>query len=686
MSLLAYNKTTAPLPLAAGNPVVTLPAASSVHVRGAAYNVTGELRPNLTVDPNNGIAGGLSAADFSALQAQVAAGQVEYEWTEDPDYLVANLSVGSPPVDIADDDVFVYYDAVAGSDTNAGSLTAPVQTFLKAWSLLPRLYKKQCQLIQLSAGTYPIPADVTLRPPVGVGLSAQAFTMVGVSDVQVDAAAVYTVASIASNVITFTPSGIPVNKYGVELGALGGTIRILTGASAGQRRLIRSNTANTITPNVPFSGLVGNETFQIELPTAILNPSNVDSLCSFVDGQMRWLDIKWKLGGSSSRLNLLNGCSVVAAEGVEIDCNGGAVQVTNKASLIAGITSFPPGASPPGLGDTNTVPDYYTPPFSPPPFAPLVTGHAGAGLVVPCGVFLHDGSSGGSTLFVSAGSAVYGYVMVRTANVVALQQGLVLLDIPVSKNVDWNIDQGSMMIISGGSGTLLGNFDGKGTLSSQQGIVAVGEASYARLDRLNVNNSTLFGIVAFANGQIDLRRVGGTGNTLGGVGIGQAQLTGVSFSALGGAGAIINLLRSRVATCTGAGGDVKVGNSTLSYATLYASTGFTEPSIGTTAASGAAASVAAGAPAGSTRLTGLASMTPNYIGGTITLSGAATGGNNATFTISNYISATSVDVTQVGGFPTTTDANNGAISWTTTGGVDAAGSSAQRFLRVDVRP
>lgn len=81
-----------------------------------------------------------------------------------------------------------------------------------------------------------------------------------------------------------------------------------------------------------------------------------------------------------------------------------------------------------------------------------------------------------------------------------------------------------------------------------------------------------------------------------------------------------------------------------------------------TGQTGAAASIVAGAPAGEARLTGLTGMTAESKGKFLTISGAATGANNGTFLISNFISATSVDI--VNGAAVAPDGNNGAITWT----------------------
>ena len=75
--------------------------------------------------------------------------------------------------------------------------------------------------------------------------------------------------------------------------------------------------------------------------------------------------------------------------------------------------------------------------------------------------------------------------------------------------------------------------------------------------------------------------------------------------------------------------------------------------------SGAAASISGTAP--NMTITGLTGMTAASIGHFLTLSGADSAGNNGTFLISQYVSASSVVVQNASGVGG--DANNGAISW-----------------------
>ena len=91
--LKVFNLTAAPVTLAAGNPARSIPASIAPPARGPAVDITSELRPNLTVDPANGVAGGLTGANFTAIQVQVTAGTFAFEWTEAPEFLTTGLTV-----------------------------------------------------------------------------------------------------------------------------------------------------------------------------------------------------------------------------------------------------------------------------------------------------------------------------------------------------------------------------------------------------------------------------------------------------------------------------------------------------------------------------------------------------------------------------------------------------------------
>jgi hypothetical protein len=90
MPLIVHNNSAAPVTLAAGKP--TAPVISAYSKR----NVTSELRPNTDVDAHYGITGGLTAANFTSLQAQVS-GTLFYEWQGEPEYSTGALVVSAGP-------------------------------------------------------------------------------------------------------------------------------------------------------------------------------------------------------------------------------------------------------------------------------------------------------------------------------------------------------------------------------------------------------------------------------------------------------------------------------------------------------------------------------------------------------------------------------------------------------------
>ena len=79
MALLAYNKTTSKVTLAAGRPRPVLPP-KTTSARGPAFNCTAELR-------------GLTSGEGAAIQAQINAGTIEVEWTGEPEYPTPGLVI-----------------------------------------------------------------------------------------------------------------------------------------------------------------------------------------------------------------------------------------------------------------------------------------------------------------------------------------------------------------------------------------------------------------------------------------------------------------------------------------------------------------------------------------------------------------------------------------------------------------
>ena len=141
MSLLAYNLTTAPLPLAAGVPIVTLPAASSAGARGPAFNVTGDLKGQL-------------APAFALLQAQQAAlSKVA---------VLGSFAVAGPNVTMTDTTgAFIannigQHITISGATTPANNGSFPVT----AQTATTITYTNAAGVVEAYTGTYSLPGLV----------------------------------------------------------------------------------------------------------------------------------------------------------------------------------------------------------------------------------------------------------------------------------------------------------------------------------------------------------------------------------------------------------------------------------------------------------------------------------------------------------------------------------------------
>jgi len=298
MSLLAYNLTTAPLPLAAGVPIATLPASASAGSRGPALNVTGELKGQL-------------APAFALLQAQVAAGNVQYEWTGLPEFDVFTLLVGSAQEDVDDLDVAIYV-ATTGSDANPGTNPLqPLLTFEEAMRRVPAAgWRKSC-VIYLAPGVYVEGGlgGMTLssnHPPGGgelhvIGsftneLGNRTTTAASAGGVLVvDGSLAMTPDQYFGNFIEFLPPSL----------------------NAGQQRGIRKNTATDIEVNDPFPNPIAiGDQFVIQKPAVEIQTP------FFQLYNMSWVceGIKFSLGGGNM---FLSGSVHTRMTGCEIDMQGG---------------------------------------------------------------------------------------------------------------------------------------------------------------------------------------------------------------------------------------------------------------------------------------------------------------------------------------------------------------------------
>jgi hypothetical protein len=322
MSLLAYNLTAAPLPLAAGAPIVTLPASASAGSRGPAFNVTGELKGQL-------------APAFALLQAQAnpvgLPATVQYEWSALPEFNTFSLVVGSAQTDVSDLPIEVYVDPVGGNDNNPGTPTSKVQTFLKAWSLMA--VGRSLRRIYLAAGNYPITGLETFAvPPYLAG--GEPVCVLG------------TPVDSGLGVLTITGT-VPSTTGGANRGITaaphvgnfqGAAILFTSGPVAGRRFLIAEDDGTTFTlanrVNLPANAPIppGN-TFIIERPGSVLVSANGSGF-AFTEGACAFKDVKFDMTEGGVVLTFPQNVAVLAMENVEMALeNGGGFNVSDGASI-----------------------------------------------------------------------------------------------------------------------------------------------------------------------------------------------------------------------------------------------------------------------------------------------------------------------------------------------------------------
>jgi len=321
MSLLAYNLTIAPLALPGVAPPTSLPASLSAGSRGPALNVTGELKP-------------LTALQFAALQAQVALGQVQYEWSGLPEFNTFTLVVGSAQTDVSDLDVEIYVDPVGGNDANPGTPTSKVQTFLKAWSLMP--VGRMKRRIFLVAGNYPITGLETFAVPAYLA-GGEPVCVLGTP---VDSG----LTGLQATVLADVPSSTGGANRGITAQAAhvgnfqGAAILFTSGPVLGRRFLIAEDDGTTFTlanrVNLPLNASIPpGTTFIIERPGSVLVSANGNGF-AFTEGACAFKDVKFDMTEGDVVLTFPQNVAVLAMENVEMALeNGGGFNVSDGASI-----------------------------------------------------------------------------------------------------------------------------------------------------------------------------------------------------------------------------------------------------------------------------------------------------------------------------------------------------------------
>jgi hypothetical protein len=154
MSLLVYNNSNTLITIIGTSVIV--PASTSPPLFGKATDVTSELRPDVTVDPVNGINGGLLAADYLNIMAQL---ELKFVWSGSPEYntpgLVSNSAVSLiKPNDPATISTTTIYVRTTGDDNlGDGSLAYPYATVAHAVLQIPLILSQRNYVFDITGVT-----------------------------------------------------------------------------------------------------------------------------------------------------------------------------------------------------------------------------------------------------------------------------------------------------------------------------------------------------------------------------------------------------------------------------------------------------------------------------------------------------------------------------------------------------
>ncbi len=478
MALLAYNLTVSPLLLAAGSTSVTLGAAAAVGLRGAAYDVTAELK-------------GLSAiGGFDLLQVQVAANSVQYEWSDFPEFNTFTLVVRSAQTDVYDADLEIYVDAVTGDDGNLGIATAKVKTWDRAFSLMAVGSKKR--RIYLAAGTYDLtsaglPARDYTFPPSRRG--GEPVVIIGDNTtVQTDSIATVSSAQGGQRIFTRTTPAAA---------AIGAAVTFTSGASTGRRVLIAFDDGTQITLNNAAGAVIApGDTFIIERPASIFRLT--DNAIGFIGAPFGLKNIKFTSTGAPRTMRVVEFAHCTSIENVQIDTNALIFVVGNHAIFRT-------------ASDDN---GYLTPnPFS-------------RALRRSCGLYL-DGSAGTNGGMVidrksTLGQGTGGGVVLNQASLQMQSEAQFLQSTPppCGTNSVISVEQGGFMNLDAAS-TVHGIFNGSYPGANAFPVISVGalfptgassEGGRASIRRISINNALVDGIKVSIHSFVNLDEVAGANN------------------------------------------------------------------------------------------------------------------------------------------------------------------------------
>lgn len=489
MSLYAFNKTTAPLPLAAGNPVVTLPLSPSAGARGPRFDVTDELNA-------------LSGAAYTALEAQRNTGAVDFLWTGHPEYLTGALNILSEADQVSLEPNFAYAGP-SGLDTNPyGTPTSKWATISRCLAAMP-VGKRSENKFFLDAGNLANETNlnpfISCLPTSGPGNKGTPLAIIGTPTL-----AVAGTETGGGSLFLLTDGSGP---FGAVDSLRGKAVLIVTSSNpalVGARKKIRRNTASTITIARTFGAVVPvGTTFIIEDAGTIVNWAAGGYIFGAQTQMLGMRDLTFKVPANG--IFQLTEWGQFLTENVVVDISAaGAAFAFNRYSVLR-------AQSQPGPWTNDGAND----PFS--------------ALRGDCGIYV-KGAAGGRNFTMNEYSAIENVIITDDVLAAATVGSVITPTDWSSLRTTFDLDRGCQFGINGQAANPP-EMDGQVVANAAKGVLNANRAASFSLDNVVIKNSGGHGILAKEGS------IGRVGAGVAGTGNGLAILSGAAASLIAGAGA-----------------------------------------------------------------------------------------------------------------------------------------------------
>lgn len=326
----------------------------------------------------------------------------------------------------------------------------------------------------------------------------------------------------------------------VQDSLVGGFLECMTGANAGQRRMIRSNTTTRFVANTPFpSAITSGDTFNIERPNITLQYSAPLDLYGSTIGMV---GVKFQCTAVGVTVFALNVDNVVT-EGCEFDLSGsdGLGRALNiiRTSYSTGNMSVQQLRD--WQNDTSGI------------FSIARNGS---------GTFVHNAQN----FLPQQGGQITGFFVLRSiqslnftnqgvGGAAAAVNSLQSLD---AQRVTCSVQNGSVLILAAAVATYPSVWNGQYTNSASLGAMTFQNNSSGSLTGIGINNSGGDGILVQSGSSVSCDKLTGTGNSGAGIHVDRHGYVQIDS---GGA---------NDTTITGTAGDTKFGHPTVANIQTYA--------------------------------------------------------------------------------------------------------------------